>query len=70
MREMVYVSALKVYTTFSCRRFMSDMRFALEKGHITKGCAFSSISNYMMDEGDEADLRGTDKAVVPAPQER
>ena len=48
MRDMVFASALKVYTTFSCRRFMSDMRMALEKQYLTKGCAFSSISNYMM----------------------
>ena len=45
---MVFVSALKVYTTFSCRRFMSDMRMALEIGYLAKSCAFSSISNYMM----------------------
>ncbi len=48
MQDMVFASALKVYTTFSCRRFMSDMRMALEKGYLAKGCAFSSISNYMM----------------------
>ena len=50
MREMVYISALKVYTTVSCRRFMSDMRLAVEKGYVSKGCSFSSISKYMMDE--------------------
>ena len=49
MRDMVFTSALKVYTTFSSRRFMSDMRLALEKEYLTRGCAFSSISNYMMD---------------------
>ena len=48
MQDMVFASALKVYTTFSCRRFMSDMRMALERSYLTKGCAFSSISNYMM----------------------
>ncbi|MHB1830265.1 MAG: transposase [Candidatus Micrarchaeaceae archaeon] len=48
MRDMVFVSAMKVYTTFSSRRFMSDMRMALESGYLSKGCAFSSISNYMM----------------------
>ena len=50
MRDMVFVSALKVYTTFSCRRFMSDMRMALERGYLAKSCAFSSISNYMMNQ--------------------
>ncbi len=50
MREAVFISCLKVYTTVSCRRFMSDMRFAMEKGHISKGCSFSSISKYMKNE--------------------
>jgi len=50
MRDMVFASALKVYTTFSSRRFMSDMRFALDKGYLNNGCAFSSISNYMTNE--------------------
>ena len=48
MRDMVFAGALKIYTTFSCRRFMSDMRMAMDRGYLTKGCAFSSISNYMM----------------------
>ena len=27
---------------------MGDVHMALERGYLTKGCAFSSISNYMM----------------------
>ncbi len=46
---MAFSSALKVYTTFSLRRFMTDMRSALEKGYTTQGCAYSSVSNYMRD---------------------
>jgi len=49
-KDMVFVSALKVYTTFSLRRFMTDMRNALEKGYLTRICSYSSVSNYMRDE--------------------
>jgi len=47
MADMVFASALKVYTTFSLRRFVSDMRFAKEKGFTDTICSYSSISNYM-----------------------
>jgi len=49
-REMVFSSALKVYSTFSLRRFVGDMQIALDRGYIAHKCAFSSVSNYMMDE--------------------
>ena len=32
--DMIFASALKVYTTFSLRRFMTDMKIAIEKGYI------------------------------------
>jgi transposase len=48
--DMVFASALKVYTTFSLRRFMTDMRMALKDGYITQVCSYSSVSNYMRDE--------------------
>lgn len=50
MKDMIFASTLKVYTTFSLRRFMTDMRTALEKGYITQNCSYSSVSNYMRDE--------------------
>jgi transposase len=50
LSDMIFGSALKVYTTFSLRRFMTDMRIASDKGHIGKICSYSSISNYMRDE--------------------
>ena len=49
LSEMVFVSALKVFTTFSLRRFMSDMRTASEKGYIGTSCTYVSVSNYMKD---------------------
>ena len=48
-KDKVFTSALKVYTTFSLRRFMTDMRSALKEGYITQDCSYSSVSNYMRD---------------------
>ncbi len=50
LADMVFSSALKVYTTFSLRRFMTDMRLALEKGYTAHSCSYSSVSNYMREE--------------------
>lgn len=47
MGDMVFASALKVYSTFSLRRFKSDMRHANEIGYIDKTCSYSTVSNYM-----------------------
>lgn len=47
LRDMVFSSALKVFTTFSLRRFMTDMRIANEQGYIRKIPHFSSVSVYM-----------------------
>jgi transposase len=49
LSDMVFASALKVFTTFSLRRFMSDMRTALEKGYTDTSCTYVSVSNYMKD---------------------
>jgi len=46
-QDMAFSSALKVYTTFSLRRFMTDMTTALEKGYVKHKCSYSSVSNYM-----------------------
>ena len=50
LKDMVFASALKVYSTFSLRRFMSDMRASKEKGFVTKVSSYSSVSNYMRSE--------------------
>ena len=45
--DMVFSSALKVYSTFSLRRFVSDMKTAKEKGFIDNVCSYVTVSNYM-----------------------
>lgn len=48
--DMIFSSALKVYTGFSLRRFMSDMRMAKDKQYIADDCTYVSVSNYMRKE--------------------
>src|SRR3989344_5304993 len=47
LSDMVFASALKVFTTFSCRRFITDMKEAKENGYLNNVCSYSSVSNYM-----------------------
>ncbi|AIF82371.1 transposase family protein [Candidatus Nitrososphaera evergladensis SR1] len=47
LSDMVFASALKVYSTFSLRRFMSQMQKAVAEGHVDTFCSYSSVSNYM-----------------------
>lgn len=49
LRDMVFVSALKVFTTFSLRRFTVDSRNAQELGFIQKTPHYSSVALYMED---------------------
>jgi len=46
LSDMIFASALKVYSTFSLRRFVSDMKEASENGYC-KVCSYSTVSNYM-----------------------
>ena len=50
LKNMVFASTLKVYSTFFLRRFMGDMKTALEKGYIAKTCSFTSVGKYMQNE--------------------
>ena len=50
MSDMVFASALKVYTTFSLRRFESDMREAKEKGYVDKTPCFASVGQFIQRE--------------------
>jgi transposase len=50
LADMVFSSALKVYTGFSLRRFMSDMRMAKDRGCVENECSYVSVSNYMRKE--------------------
>jgi hypothetical protein len=48
--EMIFAATFKVYSTVSQRRFMSDLRDAHAKGHISKVPHFNSISNILETE--------------------
>ena len=48
--EMIFTSALKVSSTFSLRRFMSDIKIAREFGLIENVSTYMSVSNYMNKE--------------------
>jgi transposase len=45
--DAVFSAAFKVYSTFSGRRFMSDLRAAHEKGYISAVPHFNSIFNHL-----------------------
>lgn len=47
MQDMVFSSALKVFTTFSLRRFMTDIKAAKELGYVERVPHFSLVSKYM-----------------------
>ena len=47
LSDMVFSSALKVYSTLSGRRFMGDLDTAYEKGYIAQVPHYSSIYRYM-----------------------
>ena len=47
IQDMIFSSVMKVYSTFSLRRFMSDVKIAKEKGYVGNECTYVSISNFM-----------------------
>jgi transposase len=47
LSDAVFAACFKVYSTVSCRRFMSDLRDAQAKGYIRKTPHFNSIFNYL-----------------------
>ena len=47
LSEAVFNITFKVYSTFSQRRFMSDLRTAHSRGYISKVPHFNSVSNYL-----------------------
>ena len=50
MADMVFASALKVFTTFSLRRFTTDMKKANELGYILNVPHYSCVALYMESE--------------------
>ena len=47
LNELIFSSVLKVYTTFSLRRFISDLQIAHERGYIHQKPCYSSIGHFM-----------------------
>jgi transposase len=47
LNDMLYSSAMKVFTTFSLRRFMSDMDIAREKGYVSCKPCYSSVGHFI-----------------------
>ena len=47
LSDAVFNITFKVYSTFSQRRFMSDLRAAHTRGYISKVPHFNSVSNYL-----------------------
>jgi len=47
LSDMVFASALKVYSTFSLRRFMAFIERAKAEGFIDQACSYVTVSNYM-----------------------
>ena len=48
--EMLFCATYKIYSTFSSRRFITDLQIAKERGYISKVPHFNSISNYLETE--------------------
>ena len=44
---MVFAAVFKVYSTVSCRRFMSDLADAHEKGYLSRLPHYNSVFNYL-----------------------
>jgi len=49
LADMIFACVYKVYSCFSSRRFMSDLRDAQGQEHIYKAGHFNSISRYLTD---------------------
>jgi hypothetical protein len=49
-RDLIFASALKVYSMFSLRRFITDLKDAKEIGFIGKAPCFASVGHFMQRE--------------------
>jgi transposase len=47
LSDVVFAACFKVYSTVSCRRFMTDLREARDKGYVATAPHFNSIFNYL-----------------------
>jgi transposase len=46
LEDMIFAMAFKVYSTFSGRRFMTDLRYAKERGYISQVTSYNSLFRY------------------------
>lgn len=51
LADVIFASAYKIYSTFSGRRFMSDLRDAKERGHLDSTPNYNSIFRYLGNPG-------------------
>jgi transposase len=47
LKDAIFAACYKVYSGFSARRFMTDMRQAVEEGFVDKAMCYNSILNYL-----------------------
>lgn len=50
LKDMVFSSALKVYSTFSLRRFMGDTKTAVERGYLSRQSSFTAVGKYIQND--------------------
>jgi transposase len=50
LKDMIFSAAFKIYSTFSGRRFMSDLRESQERGYTGKAPHYNSIFRYLESE--------------------
>ena len=47
LRDMVFASVFKVFSTVSARRFQCDLNEACERGHISKAPHYNTVFKYL-----------------------
>jgi transposase len=50
LAAQVFAACYKVYSGFSGRRFMTDLRDAVDKGHVSEALSYSGIARFLEDE--------------------
>ena len=70
IRDMIFAMAYKVYSTFSCRRFASDLRQAHDRGFIAKEMPSMKCCRFMERARPHAGPKETDRHEQFAATER
>ena len=50
-RDLVFMTAMKLYNNFSSRKIYSDLKFAEKAGYIKKAPHFNRLSDFLNSEG-------------------